>query len=41
MSEKVQLKGGICEFDFGNNAKMSNICTNADIPKLLEIGGKV
>ena len=22
MSEKVQLKGGICEFDFGYNAKM-------------------
>jgi hypothetical protein len=27
MSEKVQLKGGICEFDFGYNAKMEGYTT--------------
>ena len=38
MSEKVQLKGGICEFDFGYNAKMEGYTTlMSDIPKLYEI----
>ena len=38
MSEKVQLKGGICEFDFGYNANTA-VYTNSssDIPKLYEI----
>jgi hypothetical protein len=37
MSEKVQLKGGICEFDFGYNAKMKGYTTlMSDIPKLYE-----
>ena len=38
MSEKVQLKGCICEFDFGYNAKMKG-CTTlmSDIPELYEI----
>jgi len=41
MSEKVQLKGGICEFDFGYNAKMEGYTTlMSDIPKLSEIRGK-
>jgi len=39
MSEKVQLKGRICEFDFGYNAKMKGYTTlMSDIPKLCEIG---
>jgi hypothetical protein len=38
MSEKVQLKGGICEFDFGYNAKMDGYTTlMSDIPKLYAI----
>ena len=38
MSEKVQLKGGISEFDFGYNAKMEGYTTlMSDIPKLGEI----
>ena len=39
MSEKVQLKGGICEFDFGYNANTA-VYTNSssDITKLSEIG---
>ena len=38
MSEKVQLKGGICELDFGYNAKMRGYTTlMSDIPKLGEI----
>jgi hypothetical protein len=38
MSEKVQLKGGICEFDFGYNAKMKVYRTlMLDIPKLSAI----
>ena len=38
MSEKVQLKGGICEFDFGYNAKMEGYTTlMSDIPKLNKI----
>ena len=38
MSEKVQLKGGICEFDFGYNAKMEGYTTlMSDIPKLYAI----
>jgi hypothetical protein len=42
MSEKVQLKGGICEFDFGYNAKMEGYTTlMLDIPKLGEIGNKI
>ena len=41
MSEKVQLKEGICEFDFGYNAKMRRYTTlMSDIPKLAEISGK-
>jgi hypothetical protein len=38
MSEKVQLKGGICEFDFGYNANTA-VYTNSssDIPKLYDI----
>jgi hypothetical protein len=39
MSEKIQLKGGICEFDFGYNAKMEGYTTlMSDIPKLYAIG---
>ena len=35
MSEKVQLKGGICEFAFGYNAKMEGYTTlMSDISKL-------
>jgi len=38
MSEKVQLKCGICEFDFGYNAKMEGYTTlMSDIPTLSEI----
>ena len=38
MSEKVQLKGGISEFDFGYNAKMEGYTTlMSDIPKLYAI----
>jgi len=37
MSEKVQLKGGIYELDFGYNAKMEGYTTlMSDIPKLYE-----
>nr|QNO54286.1 hypothetical protein FGBIHFOD_00026 [Methanosarcinales archaeon ANME-1 ERB7] len=37
MSEKVQLKGGICEFDFGYNAKMGGYTTlMLEIPTLYE-----
>jgi hypothetical protein len=38
MSEKVQLKGGVCEFDFGYNANTA-IYTNlsSDIPELGDI----
>jgi len=39
MSVKVQLKGGICEFDFGYNAKMDGYTTlMSDIQKLYAIG---
>jgi len=38
MSEKVQLKVGICEFDFGYNAKMEGYTTlMLDISKLGEM----
>jgi len=38
MSEKVQLKGGICELNFGYNAKMEGYTTlMSDIPKLYKI----
>nr|AAU82644.1 hypothetical protein GZ18H11_17 [uncultured archaeon GZfos18H11] len=38
MCEKVQLKGGICEFDFGYNAKMEGYTTlMSDIPTLSAI----
>ena len=38
MSEKVQLKGGICEFDFGYNAKMEGYTnSSSDITELSEI----
>ena len=41
MSEKVQLKGGICELDFGYNAKMGGYTTlMSDIPKLSEMFGE-
>ena len=41
MSEKVQLKGGICELNFGYNAKMEGYTTlMSDIPKLYEIKRK-
>jgi len=37
MSEKVQLKGGICELNFGYNAKMEGDTTlMSDISKLYE-----
>jgi hypothetical protein len=37
MSEKVQLKGGICEVNFGYNAKMEGYTnTSSDIPVLYE-----
>ena len=40
MCEKVQLKGGICELDFGYNAKMEGYTTlMSDIPKLYEMFG--
>jgi len=41
MCEKVQLKGGICEFDFGYNANTA-VYTNSssDIPKLYAIVSK-
>jgi hypothetical protein len=38
MSGKVQLKGGICEFDFGYNAKKEGDTTlMSNIPELYEI----
>jgi hypothetical protein len=38
MSENVQLKGGICEFDFGYNAKMEGYTNlRSDISKLYSI----
>ena len=39
MSEKVQLKGGICELNFGYNANTA-VYTNSssDRPELYEIG---
>ena len=38
MSEKVQLKGCICEFDFGYNAKMEGYTTlMSNIPELYSI----
>ena len=38
MSEKVQLKGGICEVNLGYNDKMARYAkTSLDIPKLSEI----
>ena len=40
MNEKVQLKGGIYEFDFGYNAKMEGYTTlMSDIPVLSEMFG--
>ena len=42
MCEKVQLKGGICEFDFGYNAKMEGDTTlMSDIPELSDIAGLI
>ena len=41
MNEKVQLKGCICEFDFGYNAKTEGYTTlMSDIPVLSEIVSK-
>ena len=38
MSEKVQLKGGICELNFGYNVKMEVYTTlMSDIPKLCDM----
>ncbi len=38
MNEKFQLKGGICELNFGYNAKMEGYTnSSSDIPKLYEI----
>ena len=40
MGEKVTLKGGICEVNFGYNAKMEGYTAlMVDIPKLSEIFG--
>ena len=38
MSEKFQLKGGICEVNFGYHSKLEGYTTlMSDIPKLYEI----